>query len=431
MAQQPPDDGIGYQHPIGANTYGDPNAWVNKNGGDVNRWTDRNGMQTPLFGGEGAKPGQAAATANQYGAMGQAASDSFERQAMYAQQNAPTIDATNANADRALGMGARDDQAYGLSLMQQAAEGRAPSAAEAQMGQGVNAALAAQMAAANSARGGGGNIALARRDAANAGSAQMIQANDQAAQLRAQEMAAARGAYSSAAGAMRGQDLSQQGQDFGQGLSQAQLDEAQRGLNLQAGLGYGALANQAGLGYAGLANQVSLGQLGADTALMQAQYGARNADAAGDAAIKSQIAGGSMQMIGGALGGAAMSDARAKHGIRPAGYGVSEGTKDGMSDARAKRAVEHGDADSFLESLRPYSYAYTDSTDEPRSQPNGGRYLGVLAQDVESTPLGQQMIRETPRGKAIETAPALSGALAGLGRLHERVAALETKKGGR
>lgn len=396
----PPPDWIGRAHPIGANNYGDPRASIPTDGGEANRWQDVNGMQTPLFGGEGSKPGQAAATANQYGAMGQKAADEFEYQAAAMQQNAPTIDTTAANQSRG-------DQAAGLALMRQAAEGTAPSAAEMQMGQGVNATLAAQMAAANSTRGGGANIALARRDAANAGSAQMIQANDQAAQMRAQEMAAARSAYEQSAGAMRQQD-------FGQSLAQSQLDEQQRGLNLQAGLGYGALANQAGLGYAGLANQVSLGQLSADTALMQAQYGARNTDAQGDAAIKSQIAAGAMQMIGAAAGGAAMSDARVKRDLR------AEGS-----------APERGDADSFLESLRPYSYAYKDGADEPRSQPNGGRYLGVLAQDVESSPLGRQMVKETPRGKAIETAPALSGALAGLGRLHERVSALEAKKGGR
>jgi hypothetical protein len=104
------------------------------------------------------------------------------------------------------------------------------------------------------------------------------------------------------------------------------------------------------------------------------------------------------------------------------------------SDERAKKV--DGDhrtlADAFLDYLHPASYTYKDPQDEPRQAgPNGGKYLGVMAQDVERAPsIGSQMVSDTPRGKVIEPKVALSAVMAGLGRLHERVKELEGSKHG-
>jgi len=107
-----------------------------------------------------------------------------------------------------------------------------------------------------------------------------------------------------------------------------------------------------------------------------------------------------------------------------------------MSDATKKVISKDSLADAFLESLHPYSYRYKDAGDEPRAAPTGGKYLGVMAQDLEAVPeIGPQLILNTPHGKMVDQRVALSATMAGVGRLYERVRALETdalkKKGGK
>lgn len=104
-----------------------------------------------------------------------------------------------------------------------------------------------------------------------------------------------------------------------------------------------------------------------------------------------------------------------------------------MSDATQKVLTQHSLADDFLDHMRPYSYRYKDPRMEPRVQPTGGTYLGVMAQDLERIPhLGHQLVVDTPQGKMVDQKTALSATMAGLARIHERVKALETdamKKG--
>lgn len=100
------------------------------------------------------------------------------------------------------------------------------------------------------------------------------------------------------------------------------------------------------------------------------------------------------------------------------------------SDERLKFAEQNGRAsmaDQFLEHLHPYSYQYKNPGDEPRD-PTGGRYLGVMAQDLQRVPeIGHQLVSDTQGGrKVISMGAGLSAALAGLGRLDERLTALES-----
>jgi len=119
----------------------------------------------------------------------------------------------------------------------------------------------------------------------------------------------------------------------------------------------------------------------------------------------------------GATGGMVPSDERMKGGI--ASHAVSEGTKSG----------QRTEADMFLEHLRPYTYRYKDPSNEPSSQPTGGRYLGVMAQDVEQSPTGPQIVKDTPRGKILEGGALMSALAGGVGRLHQRLSALESRRG--
>lgn len=155
-----------------------------------------------------------------------------------AQREAHQIDYGQANADRSQAQGARNEQSAALNMTRQAAMGNAPSRAELMGRQMIGNSLDAQMAAAASARGGAlaqaGAMTAARQDAAQF---QQRGMNDLAA-LRADEMARAREAYASQAGAMRGQDYQGAAQAAQMSQAQGQIEMGQRGLNQQAQMGY-------------------------------------------------------------------------------------------------------------------------------------------------------------------------------------------------
>lgn len=114
------------------------------------------------------------------------------------QRDLPSI-ATGPQAE------ARAAQMRGLSLAEQAAMGRAPSAAEQALRMGTERVLRSRLAVAQGARGLGAQAALRGlgEQAILAGQ----ESAGQAAQLRAQEMAQARGEFLAGAGAVRGADV--------------------------------------------------------------------------------------------------------------------------------------------------------------------------------------------------------------------------------
>lgn len=93
-----------------------------------------------------------------------------------------------------------------------------------------------------------------------------------------------------------------------------------------------------------------------------------------------------------------------------------------LSDERAKeQARQEGAADAirqFLGSMPAQTFQY-------RGDPSGQRQVGVMAQDVAQTPIGQQMVRPTPQGLAIDPARAVGPTLAALNALEARIAQLE------
>lgn len=151
-----------------------------------------------------------------------------------------------------------------------------------------------------------------------------------------------------------------------------QLLATQRGQDLQAAIGS---RGQAITGYGGLAD---------DPTLQDRLWG---------------LAGGALA-AGGQVGGAALG-----------------------SDKRLKKDIKDGDddADAFIAGLKSYSYKYRDR------KWGEGKQLGVMAQDVERTPFGKQIVRDTPAGKVLDSAK-LSGAnTAAIARLGERLSKLERK----
>lgn len=243
-----------------------------------------------------------------------------------------------------------------------------PSAAEQQMQMGVNQAQAQAAAIAASQR---GNSMLAARQAQQAQGQIAQQAIGQAGMLRAQE-------------------------------------EAQRN-QLAAGLSTQIRQQDFGLGglygtQAGLANQARAFDVQRELGYLQAQQGAVAGQAAGT------MAAGQAE----SLQNAASLQLASSIGAMAAG-----------SDRRNKQDIESGDAaiGRFLDAIRASEYEYRDDPSHRR--------LGVMAQDLERTPEGRSMVTDTPRGKMVNTPQATMAALAALASLHDRVKALEGKRGRR
>jgi hypothetical protein len=96
------------------------------------------------------------------------------------------------------------------------------------------------------------------------------------------------------------------------------------------------------------------------------------------------------------------------------------------SDEESKHAIRDASQaiDAFLSSMdggRQFQY---NQPNAPGQAP--GNQVGVMAQDLERSPMGQQMVQQGPDGqRQINPQTALSGMLAAQARLHQRLSALE------
>jgi len=374
-----------------------------------------------------------------------------------------------------------------LAMYQQAAQGNGPSAAQAQLQSGLDQSIQAQQAQAASARGGFG-LANAQHQAAQNQAQLAGQAANNAAQLRAQEQQAAMAGYGNLGSTIQSQQagnaLAQQGnqlQAYGMGAGQ-QLAYNQLGQGNQ--LQYQNLANQAlqaqtsaDVSHESTMDQAAAGNAqrsqtatGGITSMVGSLIG--SIGAMSDATSKSEITPdspatgqgpfaafangvmsgathgmmGSTQGISGQSsgGGGMLSGLLGGHGggmggmggggaTLADGHGFGAGAMDAVSDERAKTGIapQSTATDRVMSTLEPYTYKYKSPADEPRTQPDGGKYLGVIAQNLEKTPEGAQAVEQDPAtGKRmINPKAGMSLALAGLGRLHERVSALEAMFG--
>lgn len=95
-----------------------------------------------------------------------------------------------------------------------------------------------------------------------------------------------------------------------------------------------------------------------------------------------------------------------------------------MSDKRSKGDVTAQKAAParMLAALHPVSFRYKEGVggENPRE-----RRFGIMAQDLERSPMGASIVVEGPQGKMINTKHAPGVLLAALANMHDRVAALE------
>ena len=138
-----------------------------------------------------------------------------------------------------------------------------------------------------------------------------------------------------------------------------------------------------------------LAELDAATQIRVAELTKQWREAQGDDQKQAAI----YSMIGTALGTWAASDIRAKTNISPGA----------------------GEVESFLDALNSYKYEYKD----PAGSDEAGLFVGVMAQDLEKTPMGASFVKDTPRGKQVDYGHGLAAILASQANLHDRLRNLE------
>ena len=82
--------------------------------------------------------------------------------------------------------------------------------------------------------------------------------------------------------------------------------------------------------------------------------------------------------------------------------------------------------DATLRSIDPKTFEYRSPHRRVLDLPSGKVY-GTMAQDLERTPLGRTMVRDTPMGKMIDNRVATGATLGLIGRLGERLDSLESR----
>lgn len=350
------------------------------------------------------------------------------------------IDAPQAATLGDAGQDIRGRSLQGLDLLQQTAMGQTPSIAQQRFAQNIDRALQAQQAAANTA-----GSPLAARQAQLQGAQLMQGAAAEAGLLEQQERQAAQQAFLGAAGQIRGQDLQRAQAEAGlqqqatlagtelaqqRALTQAQLEQRQEftgaELEQQARLQnaqFVANRQQAmdditrqGLA-AGLTLEQARLQAEQRMAEQEAQLGAAESQFGRELAFREREAGKGRterreasqrdlwgKILGGAISGGASVAAAA---AMPAAV---------ASDERAKENVADGSdsVQAFLDSISPKDFNY---------KGDASRKTGVMAQDVESTPLGEPMVEEMQGLKTVQ--PDIGMLLASLSQINERLKGLE------
>ena len=84
------------------------------------------------------------------------------------------------------------------------------------------------------------------------------------------------------------------------------------------------------------------------------------------------------------------------------------------SDLMGTKAI-----DGFLNDLYAYQYNYKDPAH------GEGKQVGVMAQDLEKSQLGKQMVENTPQGKMVDYGHGLAAILASQANIHSRLKELE------
>lgn len=98
-----------------------------------------------------------------------------------------------------------------------------------------------------------------------------------------------------------------------------------------------------------------------------------------------------------------------------------------VSDENSKENIKKEDnsADkisNFMDALKSYTYDYKD-------EKNGqGKQMGVMAQDLEKTQVGSQMVEDTENGKMVDFGKGFGAILASIASLNDKIKKMEGKE---
>jgi hypothetical protein len=164
-----------------------------------------------------------------------------------------------------------------------------------------------------------------------------------------------------------------------------------------------------------------LGGVNAQTGVGQAQTGIANANTAAGTA---QTGNASAQ---GALGTSQMAGSQGQSAQGNAATGGLLSAVGGLfSDEKVKEDVKTAHPlDEILSRVRPVSFKY-----KPEMEQGPGEHVGVIAQDLEKTPLKENVI-DTPAGKMIDTPKQENSNLNLIVEMAGRIKELEDQIGGK
>ncbi len=310
-------------------------------------------------------------------------------------------------------------QAQSYAQLQQQAQGGGPAAQAVQMqsqnatNQGINA----QMAMAGSMRGGNAGEALRQ---ASVGQANVTgQAANQAAMNTLQsEQQGIAGAANAAQG-------------------MAQNDQFNAGATNQANAQTQQLGEQTALANAAGSNQFTQQQNSQIQSLMNSGMSLEQAQQQANISMAEYSAGSAADQYAASQGHAisqqnadTSSASAAISGLSTAAnVGTAIGTA--ASDKRAKKDIKKGDKETsaFLDHLaaKEWNYKYPDKHGH-------GKHLGVMAQDLEKSKMGRDMVKTGADGvKMVEYggAKGMAAIVASLAMLNEKIKKMESLKGKR
>jgi hypothetical protein len=139
------------------------------------------------------------------------------------------------------------------------------------------------------------------------------------------------------------------------------------------------------------------------------QSGSGSSSAGSSSGGSSSGMGGMMSSMMSKFGGSGSSSASSNTG--EGGSALSMGSDmDIESDERAKKDIHDDDyqTQNFLDALKAHTYQYKNPEENGK-----GRFMGVMAQELEKTGIGKQAVVETPKGKMVDYARLASVMLAG------------------
>jgi hypothetical protein len=112
--------------------------------------------------------------------------------------------------------------------------------------------------------------------------------------------------------------------------------------------------------------------------------------------------------VAGAAGTAAASDVSMKENINQSEKSGSEMIKE------------------FMDALQSYTYNYKDKENNGMKNPDG-KVTSVMAQDLEKTQLGKQMVHDGPEGKIVDYGQGMAPLFAAIAELDKRTKKMEKK----